>query len=72
MKNTCDEIYILEGCSVSMNKSLKYTYEGILFFQFNILLVIFVIVLNAPLLYGLTLASVNLEIPCLFPWCIMK
>ena len=45
VKNTCKEICILESCSVSMN-----TCEGIFFFffQFTILLVIFVTVLDAP------------------------
>ena len=40
----------------------------------NIVLVIFVVVLNAPLLKLLTSASVNHlpETPCLFTWCIIK
>ena len=44
------------------------------FFQFTVLLVIFVIVLNVPLIKCLTSVLVNypLETPCLFRWCIMK
>ena len=40
----------------------------------NHVLVIFVVVLNAPLLKSLTSASINhlLETSCLFAWCIMK
>ena len=58
-------------CSV-WTKSLKYTCEDF-FFEFSVLLVIFVIVLNAPLLKSLTSASVNhlKETPCLFTWCFL-
>ena len=40
----------------------------------NPVLVIFVVVLNAPLIKLLVSASVKhlLETPCLFTWCIMK
>ena len=73
-KNTCKEICILESCSLSVNKTFEIHLWRNSFFQFIILLVIFMIALNAPVLKCLTSASVNhlLETPCLFTWRIMK
>ena len=74
MKNSCKDICILENCSVSINKIPEIYLRRNSFFHFTILLVIFGIVLNAPILKSLTSASVNhlLETPYLFTWYAIK
>ena len=63
LKNTCEEICILESLCVSINKVFGIQLCRNSFFQFNILLV--VIVPNATLLKCLTSISINhlLETP---------
>ena len=71
LKNTWEEICILETCSVSMNKIFEIHLRR----HSTILLVyICVIFLNVPLIKSLTLVLVNqiLETPCLFTWYILK
>ena len=74
LKSTCKEICILESFFVSMNKIFEIHLWKNTFFQFTILLVIFVIVPNVPLLKCLTLVSVNhlLENLWLFTTCIPR
>ena len=57
--NTCKEICILESCSVSIHKMFEMQMWSNFFFQFTIILVIFVTASNAPLLICLTPASEN-------------
>ena len=71
LKNTWEEICILEICSVSMNKIFEINLRR----HSTILLVyVCVIVLNVSLIKSLTLVLVNhlLETPCLFTWYILK
>ena len=71
LKNTWEEICILETCSVSMNKIFEIHLRR----HSTILLVyICVIFLNVPLIKSLALVLVNqiLETPCLFTWYILK
>ena len=58
LKNTCEKIFVLENCSVSMNKIFEINMWRNSFFQFSIFLVILVVVLNAPLLmFGISFSN---------------
>ena len=71
LKNTWEEICILETCSVFMNKIFEIHLQR---HSTIVLVYICVIVLNVPLIKSLKLVSVKhlLETPYLFTWYILK
>ena len=71
LKNTWEEICILETCSVFMNKIFEIHLRR---HSTIVLVYICVIVLNVPLIKSLKLVSVKhlLETPYLFTWYILK